>query len=98
MFAHIEEFITTLVVALATGVVWLFRTVFTNQKEIAILREDIQARREKEADNRAMLERIRNEDRAILLEIKADFKAELRETKEDIGYIRSELTELWKTK
>lgn len=96
MLNYVEEFLTSLVIALASGVVWLFRTVFTNQKQIALLQEDLKLRDQKLEEDMRSRERVRNEDRAILLELKADLKSELKETKENMEYIRSELTQVWK--
>ena len=69
------------------GVVWLFRTVFTNQEQISMLQEDIRAR-----DKR------RDEDREILLELKADLKSEMKELRSDIADTQSEIMHLWKNK
>lgn len=98
MLQYLEQFATTLIVALATAVIWLFRTVFTNQKQIAILQADIKARDKKLEEDLLLRERVRTEDRNILLELKSDLKSELKETKVNMEYIRSELEQLWKNK
>jgi hypothetical protein len=82
---YVEEFLTYIVVAAAGGVVWLFRTVFTNQKQIAMLQEDIKSR-----DKR------RDDDREILLELKSELKNETKEIRGDIEDLRSKLFDVYK--
>lgn len=61
--------ISAVVAAVASGVTWLIRRVLTNEKQIALLHQEIKARDERRA-----------EDREIMQEIKSD----LKEVKRDI--------------
>lgn len=61
--------ISAVVAAVASGVTWLIRRVLTNEKQIALLHQEIKARDER-----------RTEDREIMQEIKSD----LKEVKRDI--------------
>lgn len=66
---------------------WLIRTVLTSQKKIELLESEIKNR-----DSR------RDEDRQFWLDMRADFKSEINEVKEDLHDVKSELLELWKQK
>lgn len=85
MLNYVEFVIGTIITAVAGGVTYLVRTVLTNKAEIDLLKSDIVSR-----DKR------RDEDRQLLVDLKADLKSEMRETREDLESIRSELTEIWK--
>jgi uncharacterized protein YlxW (UPF0749 family) len=84
---YIEQFITGIVVMLIGGVTWLFRTVFTNQKEIALLKEEI--------TNRTHM---REEDRAVLLSMKTELKEDSKEIRQKVDKLQSDISELWKSK
>lgn len=85
MLNYVEFIIGTLITAVAGGITYLVRTVLTNKAEIDLLKADIVSR-----DKR------RDEDRQLLLDLKADLRSEMRETREDIEGIRAELTDIWK--
>jgi len=74
---YIEQFITGIVVMLIGGVTWLFRTVFTNQKEIALLKEEITSRTH-----------MREEDRAVLLSMKAELKEDSKEIRQKVDKLQ----------
>lgn len=59
----LHSFVTWIVVTLGGGVIWLFRKVLTNEKQIAILKAEIEARESR-----------RNEDRQVMKEIHDDLK------------------------
>lgn len=84
---YIEQFITGIVVMLVTGVTWLFRTVFTNQKEIALLKEEIANR-----------QHMREEDREVLLSMKKEQKEDIKEIKTKVDGLQHQISELWKSK
>jgi predicted Holliday junction resolvase-like endonuclease len=95
---YIEEFTTGIVTTLVLGVIWLFRTVFTNQKEIAMLKEDIRYREERLNEEIKNRERVRGEDRTILLAMKDELKADMRETQHKVESLQSDISELWKSR
>jgi hypothetical protein len=95
---YIEQFITGIVLMLIGGITWLFRTVFTNQKEIALLKEDILFREQTLKDEIRNREKMRAEDREILLEMKVELKADMKETKQKVENLQSEISDLWKNK
>lgn len=84
---YIEQFITGIVVMLIGGVTWLFRTVFTNQKEIALLKEEIATRTH-----------MREEDRHVLLAMKSELKEDSKEIRQKVDKLQSDISELWKNK
>ncbi len=84
---YIEQFITGIIVMLIGGVTWLFRTVFTNQKEIALLKEEIANRTQ-----------MREEDRAVLLTMKTELKEDSKEIRQKVDKLQSDISELWKHK
>jgi hypothetical protein len=87
MTDYLEAIVTTLIATLFGAISWLVRTVLTNRTEIELLKAEIATR-----DQR------RQEDREILLQIRDDFKLEMKEVKDDVEELRSELLEVWKTK
>jgi predicted Holliday junction resolvase-like endonuclease len=95
---YIEEFTTGIVTTLVLGVIWLFRTVFTNQKEIAMLKEDIRYREERLNEEIKNRERVRGEDRTILLAMKTELKEEMSDTKRRVENLQSDISDLWKSK
>jgi predicted Holliday junction resolvase-like endonuclease len=95
---YIEEFTTGIVTTLVLGVIWLFRTVFTNQKEIAMLKEDIRYREERLNEEIKTRERVRGEDRAILLAMKNELKEDMKDTQHKVDNLQTEISELWKQK
>lgn len=84
---YIEQFITGIIVMLVGGIAWLFRTVFTNQTEIALLTAEIKKR-----------DITRAEDREILLSKICELKEEIKETKHKVDNLQTEMFELWKSK
>lgn len=84
---YIEQFITGIIVMLIGGVTWLFRTVFTNQKEIALLKEEIATRTH-----------MREEDREVLLAMKTELKQDSKEIRQKVDKLQSDISELWKHK
>lgn len=84
---YIEQFITGIIVMLIGGVTWLFRTVFTNQKEIALLKEEIATRTH-----------MREEDRHVLLTMKSELKEDSKEIRQKVDKLQSDISELWKQK
>lgn len=84
---YIEQFITGIIVMLIGGVTWLFRTVFTNQKEIALLKEEIATRTH-----------MREEDRHVLLTMKSELKEDSKEIRKKVDKLQSDISELWKQK
>jgi uncharacterized protein YlxW (UPF0749 family) len=84
---YIEQFITGIVVMLIGGVTWLFRTVFTNQKEIALLKDEIANRTH-----------MREEDRAVLLTMRTELKEDNKEMRQKVDKLQSDISELWKHK
>jgi hypothetical protein len=54
---------TAIVVAVGSGVTWLIRRVLTNQTEIALLKQHIEAR-----------DKVRDEDREALSEVRSSVK------------------------
>lgn len=84
---YIEQFITGIIVMLIGGITWLFRTVFTNQTEIALLTAEIKKR-----------DITRTEDREILLSKIGELKEEVKETKQKVDNLQAEISELWKSK
>ena len=84
---YIEQFITGIIVMLIGGVTWLFRTVFTNQKEIALLKEEIATRTH-----------MREEDRKVLLDMKVELKEDSKEIRQKVDKLQSDISELWKHK
>lgn len=66
---YIEYIIGSAVAAIFSGITWLIRRVLTNEKQIALLQNEIRSRDER-----------RQEDREIMNEIKSD----LKEVKRDI--------------
>jgi predicted Holliday junction resolvase-like endonuclease len=95
---YIEQFITGIIVMLIGGITWLFRTVFTNQKEIALLKEDILFREEKLNEEIKNRERMRAEDREILLSMKVELKEDSKEMKQKVENLQVQISELWKNK
>lgn len=84
---YIEQFITGIIVMLIGGVTWLFRTVFINQKEIALLKEEIATRTH-----------MREEDRHVLLTMKSELKEDSKEIRKKVDKLQSDISELWKQK
>jgi hypothetical protein len=82
---HVEEFVTGLVIMLVGGVTWLFRTVFTNQKEIALLKEEILSR-----------ERIRTQDRETLLSMKVELRSDMTVLTNRVESLQSEIYDILK--
>jgi predicted Holliday junction resolvase-like endonuclease len=80
------------------GITWLFRTVFTNQKEIALLKEDIAFRENRLKEEIRNREKVRAEDREILLAMKIELKEDSRETKQKVDNLQAQISELWKVK
>jgi predicted Holliday junction resolvase-like endonuclease len=80
------------------GITWLFRTVFTNQKEIALLKEDILFREQTLKDEIRNREKVRSEDRQILLDMKTELKEDSKETKQKVDNLQAQISELWKSK
>lgn len=66
---YFEYIVGSLVAAVFSGITWLVRRVLTNEKQIALLQNEIVARDER-----------RNEDREIMKDIQHD----LKEVKRDI--------------
>lgn len=66
---YLEYIIGSAVAAIFSGITWLIRRVLTNEKQIALLQNEIRSRDER-----------RKEDREIMNEIKSD----LKEMKRDI--------------
>ena len=66
---YITQIVGTVIVALSSGLTWLVRTVLTNQKQMTLLKQEINER-----DVR------RQEDRELMKELKDDVK----EIKRDI--------------
>lgn len=95
---YVEEFTTGIIMALFGGVVWLFRTVFTNQKEIAMLKEDIKFREETLREEIKNRERMRAEDRTILLAMKVELKEEMSDTKRHLEKLQSDVSDIWKSR
>lgn len=60
----VQSLATYVVVTMAAGFVWLVRRIFTNQKQLEIMRTEFQAREE-----------MRQRDREDMLELKGDVKA-----------------------
>lgn len=87
MINYIEYIVGVIITTVVGAISYLVRTVLTNKAEIDLLKADIASR-----DKR------RDEDRQLLLDLKADLKSEMRETRDDIEGIRAELTEIWKNK
>ena len=63
-----QSLVAWVVVAIAGGLMWLVRRVFTNQKQIEMLQADLSAREE-----------LRQRDRADFKEVKSDVKEMRRE-------------------
>lgn len=87
MINYIEYIVGVVITTVVGAISYLVRTVLTNKAEIDLLKADIASR-----DKR------RDEDRQLLLDLKADIKSEMKETRDDIENIRSEITEIWKNK
>ena len=82
------EYIFGLVASTVVGAIsWLVRTVLTNQKQIALLQQEISDRDKK-----------REEDREFWRELKSDLKSEMKDVKDDIEEVRAEMLEIWKQK
>lgn len=58
-----QSLIAWAVVTIGGGLLWLIRRVFTNQKQIELLQQDLKAREE-----------MRQRDRADFMEVKSDVK------------------------
>lgn len=82
---YLEQFITGIIVMIIGGATWLFRTVFTNQKEIALLKEEIATRTH-----------MREEDREVLLSMKAELKEDSKEMRQKVDSLQHQISELWK--
>lgn len=54
-----------LFVAMAGGIAWLVRTVLTNQKQIALLQQDITSRDKQRAEDREALSDVRESVKRI---------------------------------
>lgn len=59
----LHSFVTWVVVSVGGAVVWLFRKVLTNERQISMLKAEIDSREER-----------RNEDRQVMQEIREDLK------------------------
>lgn len=59
----LHSFVTWIVVSVGGAVIWLFRKVLTNERQIAMLKAEIDSREER-----------RNEDRQVMQEIREDLK------------------------
>lgn len=59
----LHSFVTWIVVSVGGAVVWLFRKVLTNERQISMLKAEIDSREER-----------RNEDRQVMQEIREDLK------------------------
>lgn len=59
----LHSFVTWVVVSVGGAVIWLFRKVLTNERQISMLKAEIDSREER-----------RNEDRQVMQEIREDLK------------------------
>lgn len=85
MIDYIEHIVSLVITALFGAVTWLIRTVLTNQKKIELLESEIRNR-----------DKTRKEDRETMLDLKADLKAGMEFTRDDINRIREDIVDLWK--
>lgn len=58
-----QSIVTALIIAIGSGIAWLVRRVLTNQQEIALLKQHLEARDQQ-----------RDEDREALAEVRSDVK------------------------
>lgn len=59
----VENYVFWLATTVATGVIWLIRRVFTNQQQIEEMRKELAHR-----------DRLRDEDRKVVQEVREDMK------------------------
>ena len=98
MYSYIEEIVGGIIAMVFGAGAWLVRTVLTNQTEIDLLKEEIKSRDEKRGLEASFVIERREEDRAVLMEIRDDLKGEMRDIKKDVGEVRNEVLQIIKTR
>ena len=84
---YFDQIVAVVITSFATAIAWFVRVTLTNQKQIALLQNEIRDR-----DKR------RDEDRQFMHDFKQDVKSSMGEVKKDIAEVKSEILEIYKTK